>query len=186
MILSSIPTFVYICSGCPRWNQGHKGPFPPWLQPISPIYRDTSYNCPTQPLVGWPGRPSSQPSEQLSTSNLLPAMLCHWPVPLKTPPLLSIVYKRTLNLDWDEMVLRNTNLPSIQLLAFWLKPSFLAPKLISWFICLSFSKKNELGLSNIHIYVTYIYIHIYIYICFVCMYIYIYTHIHIHTHAQRK
>ena len=121
MILSSIPTSVYILSGGPRWNQRPKGPLPPWIQPISPIDRDTSYNCPTQPLVRWPGGPSSQPSEQLSTSNLVLALLCHWPVPLKTPPLLSIVYNRTLNPDWDEMVLRNTNLPSIQFAGFLIK-----------------------------------------------------------------
>ena len=152
MILSSIPTSVYICSDGPRWNRRHKRPFPPRLQPISPIDRDPSHKCPTQPLVGPPGGPSSQPSERLSTSNLLPALLCHWPGPLKTPPLLSIVYKRTLNPDWDEMVLGNANLPSIQFAGFLIKVIIPCSKMHfpDWFVC-------RLASRMILSWVTYIY-----------------------------
>ena len=176
MILSSIPTSVYICSDGPRWNQRHKRPFPPRLQLISPIDRDPSHKCPTQPLVGPPGGSSSQPNERLSTSNLLPALLCHWPGPLKTPPVLSIVYKRTLNPDWDEMVLGNTNLPSIQFAGFLIKVIIPCSKMHfpDWFVCHSTSRMI-LG------WVTYIYMqHTYTYICM------FYTHTHAYMYKGNK
>ena len=46
-----------LCSGGPRWDPRHKGPFTPWLQPACSTETDTNYNSPPQPLVGHPSGP---------------------------------------------------------------------------------------------------------------------------------
>ena len=74
-------------------------------------------------LSHWSGTlagPSSPQSGQWSTSNLdspaLPLINAN-----EHPSPLSILYKRTLNLDWEEMVLRNASLPSPQFAGFSIK-----------------------------------------------------------------
>ena len=79
-----IKKFLF-CSGGLRWDPRHKGPFCPSLWLACSTETDISYNNPTQPLTGHPGGPPSQPSEQLSSSNQLTVVLCHWLVQLKVP-----------------------------------------------------------------------------------------------------
>ena len=141
---------LWCCSSGPTWDLRHKGPFPPWLQPAWSIKTDTSYNSPTQQLVRAPQWDDPSHSTKWATVH---QQLAYSPVlPLvgatESPFSLPIVYKKTLNPDWDEMVFGDSSLPSSWSASLPIIHHSLLQQLVSWFIDLSRGEQNELGLSN--------------------------------------
>ena len=142
---------LWCCSSGPTWDLRHKGPFPPWLRPAWSIKTDTSYNSPTQQLVRAPQWDDPSHSTKWATVH---QQLAYSPVlPLvgatESPFSLPIVYKKTLNPDWDEMVFGDSSLPSSWSASLPIIHHSLLQQLVSWFIDLSRGEQNELGLGNI-------------------------------------
>ena len=69
----------------PDGTQGIKGLSLPGSSLHAPLRQTQTITVLLSHWLGIPVGPSSQPSEQLSTSNQLTALFCHWSVPLKAP-----------------------------------------------------------------------------------------------------